>query len=60
MLLQRELDVIKGKMLCGKAGPGEIQEFLTYVTALEELVEDVSNMDFYGTPNKIKKLIWTY
>ena len=50
----RELDVIRGKMISGNATIEEIQSFLVYVTKLEELVEEASNEDFYGTQG------WTY
>jgi hypothetical protein len=46
---ERELNVIRGKMLVAAASPMELQDFLTYVTALEALVEEASMEDFYGT-----------
>jgi hypothetical protein len=46
---QRELNVIRGKMLVAAASPRELQDFLTYVTALEALVEEASMADCYGT-----------
>jgi len=45
----RELDVIRGKMLVGHATIEELQDFLSYVSALEGLVEDASVEDFYGS-----------
>lgn len=45
----RELDTIRGKMLVAAASKEELQDFLTYVTALEGLVEDASSEDFYGS-----------
>ncbi len=45
----RELDTIRGKMMVGAATKEELQDFLTYVIALEGLVEEASMEDFYGT-----------
>jgi hypothetical protein len=45
----RELDTIRGKMMVAAATKEELQDFLTYVTALEGLVEEASEEDFYGT-----------
>jgi len=44
-----KLNEIRGKMLVGHATTEELHDFLTYVTALEGLVEDASIEDFYGT-----------
>lgn len=49
ILPERKLDEIRGKMLIAHATPKELQSFLFYVNKLEELVEDASNEDFYGT-----------
>src|SRR5678815_62086 len=46
---ERELNTIRGKMLVAAASPRELQDFLTYVTALESLVEEANLADFYGT-----------
>ena len=46
---ERELNMIRGKMSVGKATQKEVMDFLTYVTALEGLVEEASNEDFFGT-----------
>ena len=45
----RELDTIRGKMIVGKATAQELQDFLHYVNAIEGLLEEASNEDFYGT-----------
>lgn len=45
----RVLDTIRGKMMIGAATPEELRDFLTYVIALEGLVEEASMEDFYGT-----------
>ncbi len=52
----RELDTIRGKMMVGHATPEELRDFLTYVTALEGLVEEASIEDFYGTEGWQHKL----
>lgn len=49
LLSERELDMIRGKMLVGAATPAELQDFLFYVGKLEELVEEASETDMYGT-----------
>jgi hypothetical protein len=46
---QRELDMIRGKMLVGAASIEELHDFLRYVSALEGLVEEASLGDFYGS-----------
>jgi hypothetical protein len=46
---ERELNVIRGKMLVNAASQEELHLFLHYVTALEGLVEEASMQDFYGT-----------
>jgi len=46
---EKDLDMIRGKMLVGHASIEELQDFLFYVSALEGLVEDASIEDFYGT-----------
>ena len=45
----RELDMIRGKMLVNKATQEELHDFLRYVNVLEDLVEEASDQDFYGT-----------
>lgn len=49
MITEKQVNIIRGKMLSGKAPIEEIEEFLKYVDKLEELVKQASNEDFYGT-----------
>jgi hypothetical protein len=49
MKTEREIDMIRGKMLVAAATPEELRHFLDYVTFLEGLVEEASIEDFYGT-----------
>lgn len=49
MKTEKELNIIRGKMMVGKATTEEISDFMDYVIQLEELVEEASNEDFYGT-----------
>lgn len=46
---ERELDMIRGKMLVNKATQEELNDFLLYVTKLEELAEEASSEDFFGS-----------
>lgn len=46
---ERELDMIRGKMLVNCATRQELCDFLTYVSNLETLVEEASNDDFWGS-----------
>lgn len=46
---EKQLNIIRGKMLVAAASSKELQEFLRYVTELEALVEEASLQDFYGT-----------
>lgn len=46
---ERELDMIRGKMLVNKASQKELHQFLTYVTFLEGLLADADMEDFFGT-----------
>ena len=56
ILPMRKLDEIRGKMMVGHATPDELKQFLTYVNALEGLVEEASIEDFYGTEGWQHKL----
>ena len=49
LLSEKELDMIRGKMLVNAATKKEISYFLFYVSKLEELVEKASIEDFYGS-----------
>ena len=55
---ERELNVIRGKLMAGHASTRDIMDFLTYVSALELLVEEASNRDFYGTEGWTRRLGW--
>ena len=55
---ERELDMIRGKMLVAKATVEELQAFLFYVTELESLVEEASAEDLYGTDGWRHRLGW--
>jgi len=46
---ERELDVIRGKMLVNQATLQELHDFLHYVAALEGLLVDCDNEDFFGS-----------
>ena len=49
LLSERDINMIRGRLQANVASQGEINEFLKYVSCLESLIEDASNMDFYGT-----------
>ena len=55
---EREIDMIRGKMLVAAATADELAEFLKYVSAIENLVEEASNEDFYGTRGWQRRLGW--
>lgn len=46
---EKELDMIRGKMLAGVATQEELNEFLIYVTALEGFLDDCDLDDMFGT-----------
>jgi hypothetical protein len=46
---EKELNMIRGKMIVGKASIEEVRNFLEYVSIIEGLVEYASEQDFYGT-----------
>lgn len=46
---ERELDMIRGKMLVNRATQQELQDFLLYVSKLEELVAEADSEDFWGS-----------
>lgn len=58
LLSERELDMIRGKMMVGAATPVELRDFLIYVSSLESLVEEASMEDFYGTEGWRRRLGW--
>lgn len=46
---RNELDMIRGKMLVAAATQEELQDFLTYVTTIEGLLEEADCDDYFGT-----------
>ena len=58
VLPERKLDEIRGKMMVGHATPEEMRDFLTYVTKLESLVEEASNVDFWGSEGWHRQMGW--
>ena len=55
---ENELDTMRGKMLVGHATPNELQDFLTYVSAIEALLIECDHQDFFGTEGYRKRLGW--
>lgn len=55
---EKEINIIKGKMLIGKATEKELTEFLEYVAEIEMLVEEASKQDFYGTEGYKHRIGW--
>lgn len=55
---ERDINIIRGKMLVAQATQEECHDFLRYVSALEMLVEEASNEDFYGTEGYEHRLGW--
>jgi hypothetical protein len=46
---KQEINIIRGKMMCGHADRKDLSDFLYYVSKLESMVEEASLEDFYGT-----------
>ena len=55
---EKEINIIRGKMLVAAASKEELHIFLTYVSAIEALVEEASIEDFYGTEGYEHRLGW--
>ena len=55
---EKELNMIRGKMLVAAATAEELAEFLKYVSAIEELVEEASAEDLYGTNGWRYRMGW--
>ena len=55
---ERELDMVRGKMMVGAATPAELRNFLTYVGVLEGLVEEASNEDVFGSEGWRHRVGW--
>lgn len=49
MKIERELNIIRGKIIVGQASPEEVDDFMTYVYKMEELLNDADCSDFFGT-----------
>ena len=49
MISERDINIIRGKMLVAKATPKELQEFLKYVNAIEQLLDEEDMNDMFGT-----------
>lgn len=58
ILSEKELDMIRGKMLVAAATQEELHDFLRYVSVIEGLVEDASIEDFYGTEGWRHRIGW--
>jgi hypothetical protein len=55
---EREINIIRGKLVAGAASRKEIERFLVYVSAIEALVEEASDQDVYGTEGYQHRLGW--
>lgn len=55
---EREIDEVRGKMLVNAATKDELHAFLDYVNALEALIEEASNEDFFGSEGWQHRLGW--
>lgn len=55
---ERELDVIRGKMLVGAASAEELMDFLCFVSELERLVDEADLDDYFGTEGWRRRLGW--
>ena len=58
MMTEREVDMIRGKLSVGAATLNETYDFLVYVEALEQLVEEASVEDFYGSEGWKHRIGW--
>lgn len=55
---EREIDMIRGKMLVNGATQKELHDFLLYVTHLEGLVDEASDEDFWGSEGWRHQIGW--
>ena len=46
---ERQINMIRGKMLVNAATQDELHDFLLYVNHIERLLEEGDNMDVFGT-----------
>ena len=58
ILKENQLDMIRGKMLVAAATAKELQDFLTYVSALESLLDRCDSEDFFGTEGWHREMGW--
>jgi len=58
MVSEKEMNMVRGKIVVGKATTEEALKFIEYVNKLEELVEEASCEDFYGTEGYKHRLGW--
>ena len=55
---EKVINVIRGKLEVNRASDKDIKYFLDYVAKLEELVEEASQEDFYGTEGWKHRIGW--
>lgn len=58
MLPEKEINIIRGKIICNGASREEIDHFLEYVDNLEELLDEGDMEDFYGTEGWRLRMGW--
>lgn len=58
MSTEREVNIIRGKLLVNAATQEDINTFLDYVTEIEIMVEEASMEDFYGSEGYKHRLGW--
>ena len=49
LLNEKKLNIIRGKMLVAAATQQELRKFLMYVSALETLLDETNQDDYFGT-----------
>lgn len=49
MKSEKEINMIRGMLTVGEASQNQIDDFLEYVNKLEELVQEASDYDTFGT-----------
>ena len=55
---EQKVNEIRGKMLFNAATQDELYQFLNYVNAIEALVEEASDEDYYGSKGYQHRLGW--
>ena len=55
---EKELNIIRGKMMINAATQYETDKILEYINTLEALVEEASDADFYGTEGWRHRIGW--